>query len=486
MKKFMLIIAMLFSVAILSAQTITEGFEGTFPPEGWAFSGSWTQDNERFSGSYSAYVTDQGNTDSRLTLPIYNIQQGTVLSFKLYCEYASFADQTAFTIEVSPSLGADSVWQVVQTINYPAQSYIWEDRIIEFAEYAGQELYVSLHVVNANGAGTFVDDLELTTITCPVVTSLNVHSITTTTAEVSFVDVMYSSDYVAELVALTQISTDSIVTLTSSDTTFTLTDLQPSSTYKIRVKSICEENDESEWSDYVTFTTACTDLITELPWEFDFEGLSFLTCWTPLQTTIYNGVEYPSLYSSSLSGNSLMFRYGNGLAIAPLVSGNINTLRLQFEAEKSYYGSATLMVGLISDETNIESFIPVSTIELQDDVRLFIVDFDEVELTENADYRIAFKYICNNDNSATANIDNVVISTIPSCPSPEKQSVTVSANATNAFVSWIDLDQEHEEWIVYYKSASETDWNTQNATEQSALIEGLDPQTSYSLYVMTD
>lgn len=184
MKKFMLIIAMLFSVAILSAQTITEGFEGTFPPDGWSLTGSWTQNTTYCSGTHSAHVTDQGNTDSRLTLPIYNIQQGTVLSFKLYCEYASFADQTAFTIEVSPSLGADSVWQVVQTINYPAQSYIWEDRIIEFAEYAGQELYVSLHVVNANGAGTFVDDLKLTTITCPVVTSLNVHSITTTTAEV--------------------------------------------------------------------------------------------------------------------------------------------------------------------------------------------------------------------------------------------------------------------------------------------------------------
>jgi hypothetical protein len=486
MKKFMLIIAMLFSVAILSAQTITEGFEGTFPPEGWAVSGSWTQDNENFSGSYSAYVPDAGNTDSRLTLPIYNIQQGTVLSFKLYCEYASYADQTAFTIEVSPSLGADSVWQVVQTINYPAQSYIWEDRIIEFAEYAGQELYVSLHVVNANGAGTFVDDLELKTITCPVVENLNVHSITTTTAELVFSDIMYSGNYTIEVEQLNPTSADSIQIFMANDTAFSITGLEASSAYKVRVKSICGENDESEWSDYVTFTTACTDLITELPWEFDFEGLSFLTCWTPLQTAMYDGVQYPTLYTSSYYGNYMLFKYGNGMAIAPLVSGDINTLRIQFEAERSMYGYGTLMVGLISDESNIESFIPVDTIALQDDVRLFIVDFDEVVLTENADYRIAFKYICNNDNSATASIDNIVISTIPTCPSPEKQSVTVSANATNAFVSWTDLDQDHEAWIVYYKSASETEWNTQNATEQSALIEGLDPQTSYSLYVMTD
>ena len=486
MKKLLMILVMLFSVTTMSAQTIEEGFDGAFPPDGWSLTGSWTQDNERFSGSYSAYVTDQGNTDSRLTLPIYNIQQGTVLSFKLYCEYASFADQTAFTIEVSPSLGADSVWQVVQTINYPAQSYIWEDRIIEFAEYAGQELYVSLHVVNANGAGTFVDDLELTTITCPVVTSLNVHSITTTTAELVFTDIMQSGNYTIQLEKLNSTSEDSIQTLTANDTTFTLTGLEPSSAYKVKVMSVCEEDDLSEWSEEITFVTACTDLITELPWSFDFEGLSYLTCWTPLQTTIYDGIAYPTLNTSTITGKTLMFRYGNGLAVAPLVSGDITNLRIQFEAEKSYYGSATLMVGLISDETNIESFIPVDTIVLHDDIRLFIVDFDEVELTENADYRIAFKYVCNNDNSATANIDNIIISTIPTCPSPEKSSVTVSPNATNANVTWTDLDPDHVAWTVFYKSATETEWNTQQATEQHALIEGLDPQTQYSLYVMTN
>ena len=486
MKKLLMILVMLFSVTVASAQTIDEGFEGTFPPEGWSVSGSWEQNTNSFAGSHAAYVTDQGSTDSRLTLPIYEVQTGTVLSFKHSCSYASWAESTTFTIEVSPSLGEDSIWQVVDTINYPGSNYTWEDRIVELAEYAGEELYISFRVVNNGGAGTYIDNVHLTTITCPVVENLNVYSITTTTAELTFSDIMYSGNYIVEVEQLNPTSSDSIQTFMTNDTTFSITGLEASSAYKVRVMSVCGEDDLSEWSEEITFVTACTDLITELPWEFDFEGLSYLTCWTPLQTTIYNGVEYPSLYSSSLSGNSLMFRYGNGLAIAPLVSGNINTLRLQFEAEKSYYGSATLMVGLISDETNIESFIPVSTIELQDDVRLFIVDFDEVELTENADYRIAFKYICNNDNSATANIDNVVISTIPSCPSPEKQSVTVSANATNAFVSWIDLDQEHEAWIVYYKSASETEWSTQNATEQSALIEGLDPQTSYSLYVMTD
>ena len=41
MKKLLMILVMLFSVTIASAQTIEEGFEGTFPPEGWSVSGSW-------------------------------------------------------------------------------------------------------------------------------------------------------------------------------------------------------------------------------------------------------------------------------------------------------------------------------------------------------------------------------------------------------------------------------------------------------------
>ena len=486
MKKLLMILVMLVSVTIASAQTIEEGFEGTFPPEGWSVSGSWVQSTDAYSGSYAAYVTDQGQTDSRLILPIYQMQTGTVMTFKHSCNYASWADATDFTIEVSSSLGEEAAWEVVETINYPSVNYNWEDRIVEFAQYAGQELYICLHVVNDNGAATYIDNLKLTTITCPVVENLNIHSITTTSAELVFSDMMQSGNYTIEVEQLNPTSADSIQIFTASDTAFTITGLEASSAYKVRVMSVCGEDDLSEWSEEITFVTACTDLITELPWEFDFEGLSYLTCWTPLQTATYNSVEYPTLNISSVSGNTLMFRYGNGLAIAPLVSEDINNLRIEFEAEKSYYGSATLMVGLISDESNIESFITVDTIELQDDARLFIVNFDEVELTENADYRIAFKFTCNNDSYATANIDNVVINTIPSCPSPEKQSVRVSANATNALVSWTDLDQEHEAWIVYYKSDAETEWNTQNATEQNALIEGLDPQTNYSLYVMTD
>ncbi|MBR5254347.1 MAG: hypothetical protein IKV46_04830 [Bacteroidales bacterium] len=113
MKKLLMILVMLFSVTIASAQTIEEGFEGTFPPEGWSVSGSWIQNTNSFAGSHAAYVTDQGSTDSRLTLPIYEVQTGTVLSFKHSCNYASWANSTTFTIEVSPYLGEDAVWEVV-------------------------------------------------------------------------------------------------------------------------------------------------------------------------------------------------------------------------------------------------------------------------------------------------------------------------------------------------------------------------------------
>ena len=65
--------------------------------------------------------------------------------------------------------------------------------------------------------------------------------------------------------------------------------------------------------------------------------------------------------------------------------------------------------------------------------------------------------------------DNFKIQEMPDCPAPIRTSVNVQANATNAIVTWVDNNPDHEAWNVYYRIANseeEVEWQEESATEQ--------------------
>ena len=105
-----------------------------------------------------------------------------------------------------------------------------------------------------------------------------------------------------------------------ADTFITVTDLNASSRYNVRVRSVCGADELSAWTGAVMMQTECAS-ITNLPWSCDFEGEAdgnTPLCWTisrALRYTDYSSsvYEYPSVYNSTYyshsGGNSLYFNY---------------------------------------------------------------------------------------------------------------------------------------------------------------------------------
>ena len=95
-----------------------------------------------------------------------------------------------------------------------------------------------------------------TTIACPVPTAVTVSNIAARTAEVSWTSDA-SNFVVAYKLDIREISDWTEVNVTTNS--YTLTDLIPESSYKVRVKAVCGGIDgESQWTDISSFTTTET------------------------------------------------------------------------------------------------------------------------------------------------------------------------------------------------------------------------------------
>ena len=288
------------------------------------------------------------------------------------------------------------------------------------------------------------------------------------------------------------------------DTTIELTDLEGSTEYVVTITSVCGD-ETSRPTDALHFITDCAP-ITDDVWFENFDAAygsesaanQMFMCYDVLVSTPANNGTFPRIYHQGYapaahSGAVTLEFKGPGLLALPEFDRPLNTLRFEFYANTTASSAATagvMEVGLITDEMDSTSFVPLQTVEPVGFSRSgsFLVgpfDFDQLSYTEG---RIALRYTPEPANYGESwNLDDFKVIPIPACPSPNANSVVVS-NVTDvsATISWTDTDETHNAWIVYYKSADEEDYTSVSATEQSITLTGLEAITSYSVYVQTD
>ena len=291
---------------------------------------------------------------------------------------------------------------------------------------------------------------------------------------------------------------------TTNDTTYTFVGLNPSSLYTVQVRALCS-SDSSILSNAITFSTSCDAIaITEeTPWFEDFEsytGNDFI-CWTtPVTYSASNGV-FPMVYcgygQSCHSGvNSVEFKGTTNVLVLPEFSNNISALRLSFWATATTVTSGTVEVGYVTDALDATTFVSLANAgqpgprgDASAGNGNYMGPFDFNGVTESG-ARIALRY--NNASSPTAswNLDDFTVSLAPSCPSPVKTSVQASnIDGHSATITWVDNDDTHSAWTVYYREADASDedpWMTISATDTFASITGLAPETAYNVYVITN
>ena len=505
MKKQLLLTLVLAFFAMFQgiSQPIYESFEGTFPPTGWTVTGSWQQYSYRASdGGMCAYMAYSG-TSGRMILPAYTADVTTTLSFYVGASYASDAWMNDFTIEVTTSL-EEPAWQEVYTIAYPTNNTDFILQEVNLGAFAGQEIYVSFNLTPNNGAGTLLDAVTLGNITCPKPTGLAVVP-ASTSADFTWAEDETSLAYNLEVVPTNQDWTEAEVSQVTG-TEFTLTDLMPATMYKARLQSVCEDEDLSQYSNVITFTTACSP-IEDVIWFEDFESVLgnqeaanlMFSCWSVLQSTggAYNGT-FPRIYHEGYAGSAhsgqvtLEFK-GNGFLVLPEFAQDITTQQLSFYANTTsatVEGAGTFQVGYVTDPTDTASFVALETVILPQaglsrasSVMVGPFSYADIE-AETA--RMALKYVAVNAGESW-NLDDFTVEPIPDCPAPQSSSITVTeVTDSEATITWVDEDESHSAWLFYYKSSTEEEYNEISTTEQSITLTDLTQATAYSFYIQTD
>ena len=344
-------------------------------------------------------------------------------------------------------------------------------------------------------------ELNVSCVTCFAPDSIMADDITTTSATLTWIGADEDGDYQVTVIGPSDTTVEEV-----SGQTLDLTDLTPASFYTVYIQTVCDDGSLSLPSPNYIFNTGCDAIdITEAePWTEDFEeysggGEQPFVCWaTPVTDATYNG---PFVYcgnrASCHSGvNSAELKGSTNVLVLPEFSNDINTLRLSFWATATSTSVGTLEVGVVTNPMDASTFQLVATTSRPGPRGSYGTtvdgwgnymgpfDFSGVQTTGG---RIALRYTSTSAYNSW-NLDDFTVSLIPDCAAPAATSVTATnVVGHSATISWTDNDENHTNWMVYYKpaTAGDDDWQTQSANATSVELTNLDPETMYQAYVVT-
>ena len=366
---------------------------------------------------------------------------------KLSFEYYS-ADKNAIIVGVLDDPYDINTFVAVDTVSIISTG--WESKEVFFNNYEGQGRHIAFVMAEQLGAGA-IDNVVLEEFdpNAPCVFAPSAVAVKEITSESAVVT--WNSNSTAEKWYLYYKKSsdnmfDSVLVLDSS---YTLeTELEPSTSYDIYVKSECNEEIMSPASSMVTFMTACTDIVT-LPYTEDFEDPAYSeipTCWYSVESyEMMAGFNYPRILGNS-QGSYISFMGIDGdekMAVAcPRINeslGSLSTMQVSFKVYDYDMGDepAPVVVGIMTDPGDVSTFVALDTITV--DARVW-VDTTVTFESYNGDGRyVAFfaGFPYNAGYNGMISVDDVVINVIGSSNPFDSQYDTIRqeicANETYTF-----------------------------------------------------
>lgn len=459
--------------------------------------------NNVISYAYASTIVDFGTGAAE-----YNLS----FDWRARGESSSYDYIKVFLLPIDQAIPTTG-WPVGQALGTFNQQSTWQHAniILPASEYENTVKKLVFIWWNDGSTGTnppaAVDNIQIVPMTCATPSNLVVSLVDQTSATISWTENGTSTSWLIEY-SFNGINWTS--ELASTNTDFVLSNLNPSSTYQVRVYSLCSSIDTSSFVSNV-FQTDC-GVISQFPWNegFDeaFVGTSASNslsaaprCWSNFNggytsttyqwkrgttaSNIYAGAGYA--YMDGYYSTSSATYTNNDWLITPVLQLTGNE-RLNFWIKKegeTYFPDLAIYVldmnnGDVNATDSISNFtllanIPNNTISTT-------YQHQEVDLSSlNGQYRLAFVRL--QPSQYDLYIDEVKVSSLPNC---RRVSDVALSNVSHeeATITWTPGQTTDAAWNIYLTQGSST--VTIPATQIPTTITNLLPNTDYSFVVKTD
>ncbi|MBR6062913.1 MAG: fibronectin type III domain-containing protein [Bacteroidales bacterium] len=465
-------------IAVTAENPYIEGFDGEdFVPECWskedngtyAWSRSTSYAHTGLASANSGYYGDIYLNMPALSLPANPAQ----LTFWSYNTWPDDYDKNSVMISTD-GINYTEIWSPTSV------SQTWEKTTISLSAYTNQTVYIAFKYEGDNAHGWFVDDVTVEAPSCSA-PDLSIAGLTATITPGNFgTPVSYDLMIGEQTATVTETTVD-------LSTVFTL---DGNTTYQVSVRANCGDEDYSDWSAAVSFTTPCMP-ISSLPWNENFEGFDASTvpnCWDNSASTSSTLSNYPERIWGvySYSGNKMMRMYnyyvqsGTALINSPEITlPNTGVYVLKFDySHRASCGAFKVKVMEVGQTEAVELGSYTSTGSNDYTNPGTFTEADPISLAAYAGRSIVLQFFSNaNYGSGAIFVDNVAIEEAPSCMKPSAITVD-TVTETTAQVSWTAGGSETE-WEVSYTIGDQT--ITETTTENPYTITGLSASTHYVL-----
>ncbi len=214
--------------------------------------------------------------------------------------------------------------------------------------YNGQQVRFAIFAGSSASGGDnriVVDNVAVGVLSsCMRPSSVSVSDVTDVSATVAISDSTQVGSYHLVIVS----GTDTVVDQTLTDTTYTLSTLQPSTDYSVKVSAICSDGTETPAAS-ASFRTLCGTM--EMPWTESFDSWTVKSdCWSFLSGAYNGGNGTPTASTSAWNLNN---SYGNDITI----SGKALTMNVYSTYR---YWAVTPAVNITSDNAVLSVDVAVA------------------------------------------------------------------------------------------------------------------------------
>lgn len=275
----------------------------------------------------------------------------------------------------------------------------------------------------------------------------------------------------------------------TSQTSATVSGLEPSTLYEFHVGSLCGNG--TLYSPTFAGRTACGAI--SLPYTETFEGWNtgeFPACWFRTQEYVSSGSHYPYISSSAHSGTRAMYIYGGsatGMIASPAVPADADNIKVTFWAHSSYATptNGCLKVGVLTNSADPSSFIECTAVATGISEGYWReYEFYTDNVTAAGPVHVAFKWQLTSSYNY-GYLDDVAISEAGTCRKPNTPSRNNIGYYT-ATLHWNDVNHGGATYDVRYSTVNNVEadgYQTVTSTGDSVELTGLHNGTTYYAWV---